>query len=375
MKKLIVGITAGGSVVLIDGQLKYFRERGYKTYLLGPPGERVSEFCRKEGCTHLSVNINRDITPVRDFLVLLRIIFLFCRYRPSVINLGTPKVSLLGMIAGKILRIKKRIYTCRGFRFEHEKGIKKRILILMERITSKCAHKIICISPSLRDFGVNHKIFEPGKTIVINKGSSNGINLGKFSPGSVSKELKNKLKNELGIENKFVFGFVGRIYDRKGINELYEAFTRLSDIFSEIVLLIVGRVEETQIVDNNIIDLLKSHKNIRMTGPQKNVPLYLSLMDVFVLPSWGEGFGNVMIEAAAMGVPVIGTDTTGIRDSMLHNFNGIMVAPNSADLLENAMLQLYKNVEMRKKFAKNGLNWAANFGNHVIWRGIEEIYN
>jgi glycosyltransferase involved in cell wall biosynthesis len=82
-----------------------------------------------------------------------------------------------------------------------------------------------------------------------------------------------------------------------------------------------------------------------------------------------------MIEAAAMGVPVIGTDTTGIRDSMLHNFNGIMVAPNSADLLENAMLQLYKNVEMRKKFAKNGLNWAANFGNHVIWRGIEEIYN
>ena len=143
---------------------------------------------------------------------------------------------------------------------------------------------------------------------------------------------------------------MGRIYDRKGINELYEAFTRLSDIFSEIVLLIVGRVEETQIVDKNIIDLLKSHKNIRMTGPQKNVPLYLSLMDGFVLPSWGEGFGNVMIEAAAMGVPVMALIPGS--GQYVANFNGIMIAPNSADLLENAMLQLYKNGEMRKNLLR-----------------------
>jgi len=352
MKKLIVGISAECSVVLLEGQLKYFREKGYETFLLAPNSERVKEFCINEGCTHLNINIRRNISLIHDLYILLKLIRLFIICRPDIINLGTPKVSLLGMIAGKVTMVKRRIYTCRGLRFEPEKGIKRRLLLLMELITSRCAHRIICISPSLRELGVNHKIIQLYKSIVINKGSSNGINLRRFCPETVNPELKYKLKNELEIEDNFVFGFIGRINDRKGINELYMAFSRLSDTFSDMVLLVIGRIEESQIADHNIIDLLRSHKKIRMTGPQKNIPLYLSLINVMVLPSWGEGFGNVMIEAAAMGVPVIGTDATGIRDSMSHNFNGIMIAPKSVDQLENAMLQLYKNRERRKHLAR-----------------------
>jgi len=375
VKKLIVGISAECSVVLIEGQLKYFREIGYDTILLSPYSERVKECCINEGCNYLEIKIKRGISPLYDLYTLLNLIRLFVICRPDIVNLGTPKISLLGMIAAKITRVRKRIYTCRGFRFEPEKGIKRQLLIITERITALFAHKIICISPSLQELGIKNRIFNSSKSTVINKGSSNGINLKRFSPESINKELKDKLKVELGLEDKFVFGFIGRISDRKGINELYMAFIRLSVIFSDIALVIVGRFEEPQIADKNIINSIKSHKNIRVTGPQKNVPLYFSLMDVFVLPSWSEGFGNVMIEASAMGVPVIGTDATGIRDSMSHNLNGIMIAPHSAYELENAMLQLYKNREMRETFGKNGLNWAVNFENLLIWRGIEKIYN
>jgi len=375
VKKLIVGISAECSVVLIEGQLKYFREIGYDTILLSPYSERVKEYCINEGCNYLEIKIKRKISPLYDLYTLLNLIRLFVICRPDIVNLGTPKISLLGMIAAKITRVRKRIYTCRGFRFEPEKGIKRQLLIITERITALFAHKIICISPSLQELGIKNRIFNSSKSTVINKGSSNGINLKRFSPESINKELKDKLKVELGLEDKFVFGFIGRISDRKGINELYMAFIRLSVIFSDIALVIVGRFEEPQIADKNIINSIKSHKNIRVTGPQKNVPLYFSLMDVFVLPSWSEGFGNVMIEASAMGVPVIGTDATGIRDSMSHNLNGIMIAPHSAYELENAMLQLYKNREMRETFGKNGLNWALNFENLLIWRGIEKIYN
>ncbi len=375
MQKLIIGISAEGSVVLLEGQLKYFRERGYKTYLLAPDSLRVREYCEKEGCTHLKIRVRREISIFHDFIILQKIIFIFLRIKPDIINLGTPKVSLLGMIAGKLLGVPKRIYTCRGFRFEPESGFKRKILIMMEKITVKCASEVICISDSLRAFGVSNGIFTPAKATVINKGSSNGINLKRFSPLSITEESIFKLKKELGIEEKFIFGFVGRIYDRKGINELCEAFSRLSQSLPDIVLLLVGRFEEDQIADKSIIEFIKSHELIKHVGSQTNVPLYMSLMDVFVMPAWGEGFGNVMVEAAAMGIPVISTNATGTKDTVCHDFNGFLIEPKSVDKLTETMKLLYANRDLRENMGHNGVEWAKNFDNIIIWHGLEELYN
>ncbi len=362
-------------MVLLDGQIKYFRERGYKTYLLAPDSQRVREYCEKEGCTHLKINVRREISLIHDIFILQRIIYIFFSIKPDIINLGTPKVSLLGMIAGKLLGVPQRIYTCRGFRFEPESGFKRRILILMEKITVKCANEVVCISSSLRDFGVTNRIFTAAKATVINKGSSNGINLKRFSPQNVTEESIFRLKKELGIEGKFIFGFVGRIYDRKGINELCEAFSRLCQSLPDIVLLLVGRFEEDQIADKRIIEFIKSHELIKDVGSQKNVPLYMSLMDVFVMPAWGEGFGNVMVEAAAMGIPVISTNATGTKDTVCHDFNGFLIEPKSVDKLTETMKLLYENRDLREKMGHNGVEWAKNFDNLIIWHGLEKLYN
>jgi len=158
-KKLVVGITAESSVNLLLGQLAYFKSLGYKTYLLAPYSDRSAKFCKDEDCEHLIINIEREISLFKDLRTLWQIINYFYKIKPDIINLGTPKVSLLGMIAARILGVKKRIYTCRGFRFEHEKGLKRKILISMEKVTSLFAQKVICISHSVKELGLKNKIF------------------------------------------------------------------------------------------------------------------------------------------------------------------------------------------------------------------------
>lgn len=378
MKKLIVGITAEGSVNLLLGQLDYFHRQGYKTYLMSPLSERSAAFCQNENCEHLIINIERDISPKKDLSTLLQIIKIFNRVKPDIVNLGTPKVSLLGLLAARLLGVKKRIYTCRGFRFEHEKGFKRKVLIAMEKITAACAHDVICISPSVKELGIKHGIFKADKAIVINKGSSNGVNLSLFNPeDSNLLTLKKSLIEKHHLQGKFVYGFVGRIVDRKGISELVRVFTRLNRKYPDTRLLLVGPFEMEQITDKSLVNTIEAHENIINIGrvTQNEVPGYISISSVFVLPAWWEGFGNVLVQAASMGVPVISTTGTGTCDAVEHNFNGFLITPKAEDQLYEAMEKLYTDTDLAAKFGQNGLVWAKNFDREIIWGGMEKLYN
>ena len=375
MKKLIVGITAPGSVILLEGQLNYFKEQGYKTYLLAPSDEKVTKYCEKEGCEHLPIEIKRDISIKNDIKSLIQIYKHLKRIKPDVINFGTPKVSLLGIFAARLLGIKNRVYTCRGYRFEHEAGFKRKILKALEKFTATCAHNVICISNSVRTFGLNNNLFSKEKSLVINKGSSNGLNLERFDPLMIKPTDLNSKKQEIGINDEdFVFGFVGRLVDRKGINELYHVFDKLFLNNKQLKLVVVGPIEKEQIADDTLIEKMNSHKGIIMTGTKYNVPLYLSLMDVFVLPAWWEGFGNVLIQAAAMGIPVISTNVTGCKDAVSDGFNGVLIEAKSESALEETMLEFYQTKELRETYGKNGIKWSRNFDSEVIWNGMNELF-
>lgn len=377
MKKLIVGITAEGSVNLLLGQLKHFHNADYETFLMSPYSERSATFCKNEKCKHLIINIEREISPVNDLKTLVQIIKIFKKVKPDIVNLGTPKVSLLGLLAAKILGVKKRIYTCRGFRFEHEKGFKRQILVAMEKITSSCAHEVICISPSVKALGLQHGIFSDKKAIVINKGSSNGVNLALFDPNDQKLLVeKNQIIETYNLKNKFVFGFVGRIVDRKGINELISVFTKFHKKYNDSVLMLVGPFEMDQIADKDLVKKIALNNNIINIGrvTQQEVPLYLSLSNVFVLPAWWEGFGNVLVQAAAMGIPTISTTGTGTCDAVSDGFNGFLVEPKSESQLYDAMEKLYLDKNLATQFGKNGLIWAQNFDREIIWNNLEKIY-
>lgn len=374
-KKLIVGITAPGSVGLLSGQLQYFNEIGYETYLLSPKDERSFNFCHREGCNLLEISIEREISILKDLKSLVSIIVILCRVKPDIVNFGTPKMGLLGLLAAFVCGIERRIYTCRGFRYEHERGLKRQILKRMEWLTGACAQNIICISPSVEKLAIKDKIFNKKKCIVINKGSSNGIDLTYFDRNNVQTEASDNLRRDLRLKDTFVFGFVGRIIDRKGISELFNAFIRIFEQQKNSRLLIVGQFDFNQISDKELAERMRKHPGVIMPGRTDDVPLFLSVMDVFVLPAWWEGFGNVLVQAAAMGIPVISTTGTGTQDAVKDGFNGILVEPKNALELELAMLFLLKNKDERTRLGNNGIEWAKHFDSRIIWRGMKELYN
>lgn len=378
MTKLVVGITSNKNTTLITGQLKYFKSIGYETYLLAPDHPQVREFCDREGCALLVAPLEREISFLSDFRAIWVIYKHFRSVKPDVINLGTMKVSLTGMIAGFFARVPYRIYTSRGFSALTEKGLKKLALLASLKVISVLSHKIICISKSIKENGINYRMFKETNSYVINKGSSNGVDLTLFDPNKINDEERLHLKEKLSItKDNFVFGYVGRLIDRKGVNELYESFSNYFALDSTIRLVVVGPIESIQLrKDKDILRKLQNHEGIIMVGRVdfKNVHLYMSVMDTFLLPAWWEGFGNVLIQAAAMGVPVISTFGLGTIDAVSNNFNGELVPTHDTVSLMQTMVKFKNNPDLLKTYAENGKAWAKNFEPEIIWEGMNKIY-
>ncbi len=372
--KLFVGITSPGSTILLKGQLSYFKEYGYHVYLLCPYKESVMQFCDEEGATHIDVDIARRTNPLKDIIILFKLIYIFRRHKPDIVNVGTPKMGLLGTMAARLSRVGKIIYTCRGLRYEHESGFGKIFLKHTERISGFCAHHIIGISTSVIEKAVQDNVFPREKTVLIGNGSSNGIDISKFDRSLVNNELREALIQKLGLRDKFVFGFVGRLLDRKGIQELVDSFVIFNRKNESSKLIIVGSITKGQFSNYELLEIIDTHDDITWVGFQSDVPLYMSLFDVLLLPAWWEGFGNVLIQAAAMGVPVISTNGTGCRDAFRADYNGLQVPAKDTEALLHAMVRYHENRSLLIKHGENGKEWVKNFDSAVIWKGLKKIY-
>jgi glycosyltransferase involved in cell wall biosynthesis len=369
-KKLILGVTVGGSSRLLDGQAKYFKELGYDVYLISQNHFKEPIFCQKEGIKHLPVKIVPDINPLIDILSLIQIIKHFRKVKPDMVNVGTPKMGLLGMIAAKILGVKTRIYTCRGLRFETEKGMKRWILEMMEKFTVSLAHYVIYVSPSLKNAALKYGVAQKDKAIVIGEGSSNGVDTSAFRNDAIDLEKRKVLINKYKLENKTVIGFVGRVTEHKGAYELVDSFEKIYEKNKETRLILMGHVK----CEPDFEKRFKSHPGVIYISFQDDVPLYMSLFDIFVLPSWREGFPNVPIQAAAMGIPVVVSDATGCVDAVKDGVNGTIYQVKNEDELHKVLKKYVEEPQLRIKHGNNGSEWAKRFTNEEIWNGIQKIY-
>src|SRR3546814_840752 len=140
--------------------------------------------------------------------------------------------------------------------------------------------------------------------------------------------------------------------------------------------MMVGRPYWEQIRNRSIIEKYNTHPGIIMVGlqPPETIPLFLSVFDAFVLPAWWEGFGNVLIQAAAMDVPIISTRSTGCMDAVADGFNGKLVDPRSPEKFEAVMRSFFDHRDKTKKYGQNGRIWAQNFKPEIIWKGLEHVY-
>src|SRR5690606_11841947 len=153
-------------------------------------------------------------------------------------------------------------------------------------------------------------------------------------------------------------------------------FDKIYQTNPEDKLFLVGPFEMTQIADKNLVDKIDAHPGIINYGRvlQEKAPVLMTVMDVFVLPAWWEGFGNVLVQAAAMGIPVISTTGTGTIDAVSNGYNGLLIPVKDEVKLEAAMRQMMNDDQVRKVYGDNGMKWAQNFDREIIWNGLHKIY-
>lgn len=332
----------------------------------------------KQGVRVVNIPMARTVNPLSDIICFIKMYNLFRKEKFDIINYSTAKASVLAAIAGKFARTSKLIYTMRGTLYPSMTGVKRFLAKFSEKIIMGCADYIIAISPSLMQSAISDGMTKPNKIEVFGSGSSKGVNTEIFQPNSENISKGCEIRKKLGIlDNDIVIGYVGRLATEKGIYELYDAFKDLKKDYSNIHLLIVGDQDGRCPIDNKIFNEIKSDKCIHMVGrmPYNSMNIYYAAMDIFVLASYREGFGNVIIEASAMSKPVITTNIVGCKDAVKDGITGILVNVRDSNSIRFALDKLIKNSDLRISMGNNGRQWIVkDFDRKNIWRQLIDVY-
>lgn len=304
-----------------------------------------------EGVRYLPVSMKRGISPA-GIGAMLKMRKIFRREKFDMVQYSTPNAALYAAMASKMAGIKHRKYHLMGFRFLGFSGWKRGLFKLIEKFTCGLSTDIECVSPSNMKLGIGEKVFPEHKARVLFYGSSAGVDLEKFN---IEKRdaWRKELRKEYGYgENDCVFGFAGRITGDKGINELVTAIRTMEN--PDARLFLAGRVEDEASLDPHELAWAQSSPCARMCDFVPDLERYYAMMDVLVLPSYREGFGNIVIEAQAMGVPVIVTGIPGPIDAMEPGVTGLTVPVKDADALRQAMERLCADRQLREEMGKKG---------------------
>lgn len=281
---------------------------------------------------------------------------IFKREKFDLIQYSTPNASLYASVAGKIAKIPVRLYCQWGMVFVGFSGIKRLIFKLEDKFVCKLSTWIEPDSKSNLNFAHEQGLYPLNKGSVVWNGSASGVNLKKFDISQKSNYRK-AIRNRYGIpDDAFVYGFVGRITRDKGINELLSAYKQL--LPCNTYLMLVGNEEIDGNIDMNLFNWSKESENVIYTGQTDVVEQYLSAMDVYILPSYREGFGSGVIEAEAMGLPVIVSNIPGPTDAMLKDKTGLVVEKADVKSLTEAMNTIYNDRELYQSLASKAHNFA-----------------
>lgn len=373
MNKLIRITTAPISLdKLIEGQLA-FMKRNYEVIGISAGGGLLASVGKREGIRVIPIEMTRKITPLKDVKAVWELYKLFKKEKPFIIHSHTPKAGIVAMLAAKFARVPIRLHTVAGLPLMEAKGVKRKILNAVERLTYACATKVYPNSFGLKEIILANKFTKVSKLKVIANGSSNGIDTSHFNPEVYSASENQTLKKKTGIQpNDFVFAFVGRLVGDKGINELVEAFSALSEKNKGVKLLLVGSYEaELDPLKADTLRAITNNKQIISVGYQQDVRPYFTISDVFVFPSYREGFPNVVMQAGAMGLPSIVSDINGCNEIIEHKKNGLIISVKDTDELFDAMSLLLINTDLMSDLKKNAIKMiSSRYEQKIVWDAL-----
>lgn len=371
--KFFITTTIPATFVFYKDNLRYLNEH-FEVCAISSQKDELVKVGKEEGVKTAYIPMKREISLWNDVISFLYFLRLFWKERPDIVHGNTPKAAMLAMLAAKLTGVKVRIYVCHGLRFEGVAGIMRKFLIKMEKLTCWSASRVLCVSKGVCSTLIRQNIVSSAKATVINHGSAGGLNLELFSK---EQYLENNIRAELGIpSNAFVFIFVGRLVRDKGVNELISAFSKLQGEVDDLHLILVG--EEDGLLDpiSNATKLqIYNLSTIHKVGWQTDIRPYLASADVFVFPSYREGFGMVLLEAGAMGLASITTDISGCNEIILDRINGEIIPPKDRNALYNKMREWVNNRNKIVQMSHNARELVASrFERTLVWRNYLEEY-
>lgn len=283
------------------------------------------------------------------------------------IQYHTPNAALYASIAGKMCKIPIRVYGQWGIRYASVSGMKRRVLKSLEKITCMASTHIHAQSPQNMQLNITEGLCKPEKISVIGIGGTIGVDFQEFDI-TQKENYREEVRKQYGLsDSDFLFGFIGRIHKDKGINELTEAFGAVEGA----KLMVIGDYDKNYPpTEENWAKIQNSPDIIYVDRiPRAQVGKYLSAMDVFVYPTYREGFGHILQEAMTMGIPVITTDIPGPSEVVEEGISGVLVPVRNVEQLSEAMNELMSDVGKRELFSMNGRKRAEQYFEKSIMVG------
>ena len=371
MHKLFRLNTIDWSLGMLRGQLRFLNQE-FEVVAVANDSGILKEVAEREGVRTIGLPMHREISIAADCRSLVALYKLFRRERPYIVHSNTPKASLLSMVAAWAARVPNRIYLVTGLRFETTHGVLRLILKTMERITCLCATKVIPegdgVKATLLREHITRKPLQK-----IHHGNINGIDLEHFARTPEVMQRAAEIRN--GSED-FTFIFIGRMVRDKGINELVAAFDRLNREMPATKLLLVGKFEdELDPVLPETKQIIENNPKIEFAGYQNDVRPFLVASDVAVLPSYREGFPNVVIQAGAMGLAQIVTDINGCNEVVIEGQNGVIIPKQNEEALYDAMRRLATDRELTARMAASARELiATRYRQEDVWAELLKMY-
>lgn len=363
---ILLAVTVEQSLSLLGRIPLKLRDRGWKVVVVSDCGlARTDPWGGRVEIVDLAMT--REPSVLRDLKSFVRWMTILAKVKPSVVAIGTPKASFLGLLSAKLVGVPRRVYVLRGLRLETMGGFPRLLAHFVEKVTSQSATEILAVSKSLETTYANLKLAKSTKLSVIGAGSSHGVDTAHFKPLSVNQ--KRHAKVALGVDpDQTVIGFVGRLSKDKGSDVLAEVVKKLESEGHDFHFLLAGENEGSQ----NDMSLIKAAcRQFTHLGAVPDTAPVFQAMDILLLPTKREGFPNVILEAAACGVPSITTQATGAVDAVVHGETGMVAPLGSNEIFTNNVIELLNDKVLAKKLGDAARVWVeTHFDQEIVEKAI-----
>ncbi len=349
MKICFITAIPGTADVFLKDHIKTLRQ-DYQVFFVSSERDRSKIPVPYDGYHY--ADIQRSISIIDDLRGLWQLYRIFKKEKFDAVHSVTPKAGLLTAIAGAMARVPVRIHIFTGQVWATRRGPMRLLLKTFDKIIARLDTHILADGEGQMRFLIDNGVVKPSKSRVLGSGSISGVNLERFRPEG---DIRTSAREQIHIpDNKTVFAFMGRLNRDKGLYELLSAFDCLAAGRSDVFLLLFGADEEHLASHFGEYEHLKEGENFLYYGETPEPERMLQAADVFVCPSYREGFGVSVIEASALGLPVICSDAYGLMDAMIDGATGLRCKVADAESLLKALAAMADDPLMRQSMGRQG---------------------